>query len=458
MLQVNVARLHDDNREALALAWVAGREGGTAVRREAAQAASLIGHLNLTHPNSIQVIGAYEAGMVAGFVDKLLESHPAAVIVADGVAPPAALVESATRTRTPLFTSPLPAPRVIERLSRYLAKALAETVERGDPLLLRQVGVDPVDRMPGAMERAVEPLGVAPAPDEDQRRAELLVQERQDARLLVVRVDEIEPVGDPRRGAPGWRDVDAQRIGQEAPCQPLDRRRHRRREHERVALLRQLLEDGVDLGHEPHVEHVVGFVEHQLLDVVELHGAALEMVEEPARSRDDDVRPLGERVHLVLDVQAANERDGAQPVAGPEVVEERLGLERDLARRREDQPADRALTLRPDPLRERDRERRGLARAGFGEPHDVEPGDRLRNHRRLDRRRMRPAELLDRQPQLWRQAQIIEAAARFGNGVLRQRGGGHAYGHSMPDRGTVFPPAGPGVDPAVDLSPRGRAG
>ena len=129
MLQVNVARLHDDNREALSLAWIAGREGGTTVRREAAQAASLIGHLNLTHPNSIQVIGAYEAGMVAGFVDKLLESHPAAVIVADGVAPPPALVESATRTRTPLFTSPLPAPRVIERLSRYLAKALAETVE-----------------------------------------------------------------------------------------------------------------------------------------------------------------------------------------------------------------------------------------------------------------------------------------------------------------------------------------
>jgi HPr kinase/phosphorylase len=129
MLQVNVARLHDDNREALSLAWVAGREGGTAVRREAAQAAALIGHLNLTHPNSIQVIGAYEAGIVGGFVDKLLESRPAAVIVADGVAPPQALVESATRTRTPLFTSPLPAPRVIERLARYLAKALAETTE-----------------------------------------------------------------------------------------------------------------------------------------------------------------------------------------------------------------------------------------------------------------------------------------------------------------------------------------
>ena len=130
MLQVNVARLHDDNREALSLAWVAGREGGTAVRREAAASAALIGHLNLTHPNSIQVIGAYEAGIVAGFVEKLFESHPAAVIVADGVAPPAALMDSATRTNTPLFTSPVAAPKVIEKLARYLAKALAESVER----------------------------------------------------------------------------------------------------------------------------------------------------------------------------------------------------------------------------------------------------------------------------------------------------------------------------------------
>lgn len=130
MLQVNVARLHDDNREALSLAWVAGREGGTAVRREAAAAAALIGHLNLTHPNSIQVIGAYEAGLVPTFVERLFESHPAAVIVADGVAAPPALLDSAARTRTPLFTSPLPAPRVIETLARYLAKALAESAER----------------------------------------------------------------------------------------------------------------------------------------------------------------------------------------------------------------------------------------------------------------------------------------------------------------------------------------
>jgi HPr kinase/phosphorylase len=130
MQQVNVAQLHDDNREALALAWVAGREGATVVRREAAASAALIGHLNLTHPNSIQVIGAPEASVIGELAGPLFDSRPAAVIVADGVAVPAALLEAAAASGTPLFTSPRPAPQVIEKLARYLAKALADAVER----------------------------------------------------------------------------------------------------------------------------------------------------------------------------------------------------------------------------------------------------------------------------------------------------------------------------------------
>ena len=79
MLQVNVAQLHEDNREALSLTWLAGREGRTAVRRESAAAAALIGHLNLTHPNSVQVIGAYEAGTIAGLADRLGQAARARV-------------------------------------------------------------------------------------------------------------------------------------------------------------------------------------------------------------------------------------------------------------------------------------------------------------------------------------------------------------------------------------------
>jgi HPr kinase/phosphorylase len=135
MLQVNVAQLHEDNRQALSLAWIAGREAGAAVRREAAASAALIGHLNLTHPNSIQVLGAYEASLLAGedrakFAERLFGAAPAAVIVADGIGATPELIDAANRSQTPLFTSPVPAARVIEKLARYLGKALADSVER----------------------------------------------------------------------------------------------------------------------------------------------------------------------------------------------------------------------------------------------------------------------------------------------------------------------------------------
>src|SRR3954464_5727314 len=103
MLQVNVARLHDDNREALSLAWIAGREGGSVVRREAAAQAALIGQPNLTHPYSIQVIGAYEAEQAernnaarrAELAQRLIANKPALVIFAGGVPPFAQLAEGA---------------------------------------------------------------------------------------------------------------------------------------------------------------------------------------------------------------------------------------------------------------------------------------------------------------------------------------------------------------------------
>ncbi len=143
MFQVNVAQLHEDNREALSLAWLAGRDASVAVQRDAAASAALIGHLNLTHPNSIQVLGAYEAAMLAGgdpaaraeIAARLFVASPTAVILADGVGPTRELLEGAEHTHTPLFTTRVPAPRVIEKLSRYLAKALAETTERHGVLM-----------------------------------------------------------------------------------------------------------------------------------------------------------------------------------------------------------------------------------------------------------------------------------------------------------------------------------
>src|SRR5688572_28510189 len=138
MLQVNVARLHEDNREALSLAWVAGRESGTvSVSREAAAAAALNGQLNLSHPNSIQIIGAFEAEAAqrhdaarrVELAGRLIAAAPALVVFADAVAPFPELLDAANRSHTAVFATPLPAARVIEGLGHYLAKALADSVE-----------------------------------------------------------------------------------------------------------------------------------------------------------------------------------------------------------------------------------------------------------------------------------------------------------------------------------------
>ena len=138
MRQVNVKRLHDDNREALALAWLAAQDSAAVVRREAAASAALIGHLNLTHPNSIQVLGAYEASLAAGydpehharFAARLFAAAPVAIILADGVEPLPGLLAGASQAGIPLFATPRSAATVIEKLARYLAKALADTTER----------------------------------------------------------------------------------------------------------------------------------------------------------------------------------------------------------------------------------------------------------------------------------------------------------------------------------------
>jgi HPr kinase/phosphorylase len=135
MQQVSVKRLHEDNGAALALSWAAGRGGDAFVRRDVASSAALIGHLNLTHPNRIQVAGADEASALARLAGPLFEAAPAAVILADGVAASAALLERAERSGTALFTTPQPAARVIEKLARYLAKALAERTERHGVLM-----------------------------------------------------------------------------------------------------------------------------------------------------------------------------------------------------------------------------------------------------------------------------------------------------------------------------------
>jgi len=138
MPRVSAAQLFEDNREKLQLAWVAGRDGaGVELNSEQIGNSSkgLIGHLNLIHPNWIQVLGRSETTYLNKLdaigrqraLHDLGETGLAFLIVTGGETAPEALAAMADVRHTPLFSSPLPSVQLMWLLRYYLARALAES-------------------------------------------------------------------------------------------------------------------------------------------------------------------------------------------------------------------------------------------------------------------------------------------------------------------------------------------
>jgi HPr kinase/phosphorylase len=134
-MPVTIGALFEHHRESLGLAWV-GSDGGAdrEAARDSIEPADLVGYLNFIHPNRIHVFGVSElaytqrldAARREALFDELIAGNPPAVVLADGIDPPAGLVERANRNGVPLMTCPLPAARVIETLRMSLAKAVAK--------------------------------------------------------------------------------------------------------------------------------------------------------------------------------------------------------------------------------------------------------------------------------------------------------------------------------------------
>jgi len=139
MLQTTVAQLYEDNRERLSLTWVCGKAGsGALIRQDPGESAAFVGHLNLIHPNRIQVVGPHEEAHIAGLeterlgrvIERSLTPSPAALIMAEGVPGHPRVLEIAEARNIAVLASPLPAAFLIDKLRRYLAKILAEATER----------------------------------------------------------------------------------------------------------------------------------------------------------------------------------------------------------------------------------------------------------------------------------------------------------------------------------------
>ncbi|MFZ2268183.1 MAG: HPr(Ser) kinase/phosphatase [Azonexus sp.] len=138
MRHISLVQLYEDNREKLLLNWLIGQQSDCRIELKAANnyGADVVGHINVIHPERLQVMGQaeYDWAMRIGerrfgqMFQDLLEAQSPAVIVADGLTPPALLAEACRQYNTPLILSPKPCSAVIDMLRIYLSARLADTV------------------------------------------------------------------------------------------------------------------------------------------------------------------------------------------------------------------------------------------------------------------------------------------------------------------------------------------
>lgn len=134
--KLSIAEVFDAQRSILALAHVCGdmnRNIGTP--HDDVSPADIVGHLNIIHPERIQVFGTPEHSWSMGQpsekfryqIREIVGSHCPALIVADGCEVDSILREECEAANTPLLTSPEASAKVIDILRTYLYRVFAET-------------------------------------------------------------------------------------------------------------------------------------------------------------------------------------------------------------------------------------------------------------------------------------------------------------------------------------------
>ncbi len=117
----------------------------------------------------------------------------------------------------------------------------------------------------------------------------------------------------------------------------VDCRIQRRGEEQRLAFNGHEPEQPFHLRQEAHVRHAIRLVDDESRDLAESDRFTVRQVDEPARSRDDDVGAFGELAGLAIEVGAAVDREHPPVNCLRENLEHVGDLNRELARRYEDE-------------------------------------------------------------------------------------------------------------------------
>jgi HPr kinase/phosphorylase len=139
IIDASVGTLFETLQEKLDLHWVSGRTGhARSVKNPESDAArtALVGHLNLVHPNRVQVLGNVEIqylerlGQSArrDLVDHLFDGTSDLIVLGDGCAVPEDIKQRSEASSTPLFCSGQSTVQLVNYLQYYLTSLFAEKI------------------------------------------------------------------------------------------------------------------------------------------------------------------------------------------------------------------------------------------------------------------------------------------------------------------------------------------
>ncbi|MDO5666925.1 MAG: HPr(Ser) kinase/phosphatase [Alcaligenaceae bacterium] len=131
---ITIRDLIEEHKDSLALSWIANEDrGDQALAEEALSSADLVGHLNMVHPDRIQVFGIEEITFFKRLPKatqnrslKELKNHNVpCIIIAEALEVPPALEVFCKEQGIPLLSSPVDAAYLIEVIRIYLSRSFA---------------------------------------------------------------------------------------------------------------------------------------------------------------------------------------------------------------------------------------------------------------------------------------------------------------------------------------------
>ena len=106
--------------------------------------------------------------------------------------------------------------------------------------------------------------------------------------------------------------IDFHRIVQQATGQLANIAGKGRGKQQVLPLGRQQGQHSLDIVDEAHVQHAVGFVQHQDFHLVQFDGVLLVQVEQTARCRHQHIHATAQVLHLRIDADATEHHGGTQ--------------------------------------------------------------------------------------------------------------------------------------------------